>query len=165
MALVEALLAATLFLVLLGVVYLAFRHGIASTARLTPQLSLQQQRRKAIVRFLREIQEGMDVISPGPGQTLSYALIRDKVAFLTMFYGRASSRKDGTFDLWRYRYDPDVPEPSRRELLVAHLGRVTFTCQSEGALQIHLLLEEGRQHDSLLTTVRLRNLPSSEELW
>jgi hypothetical protein len=108
----------------------------------------------------------MSVISPRPGMTLSYALVRDRSSVVRWFFQVAlPGSAPGTYSLWCYRDDPSIAPPVQQELLLKNIRRLTFTSRSEGALQINLLLAEGDQDYSLLTTVQMRNLPSSEELW
>ena len=162
----EAIIAVAVLAMMIGCIVWILGFGTRSTGRLTPQLSLQQASRKAIVRFLREVQEGMEVLSPRPGSTLSYALVRDKVSQVRWFYQlpMAGSR-DNLLELWRYVDDPDVPMAQRKELMLTHVKRLTFTSRGEGALQVNLLLAEGDQEYAMLTTVRLRNIASAEEIW
>ena len=71
----------------------------------------------------------------------------------------------GSCELWRYVHDPSLPEAQREELILQDVRRLTFTCQSEGAAQVNLLLARDGQEFALLTLVRLRNLATVEELW
>lgn len=163
---VEVLTAAVVLGILLGAVWFVFASGSRATARLTPQLSLQQTGRKAVVRFLRELQEGMEVVTPAPGCTLSYAVIRDKLSRARWFY--LMEKRGGAvpvMELWRYVDDQTVDRSQRSEKLLDDVRRLTFTSRGEGALQVNLLLAEGEQEYALLTTVRLRNIASAEEVW
>lgn len=163
---IEIVIAVALLSLLMGAAFWVFVYGGRSTSRLTKQLSLQQASRKAIVRFLREVQEGMEVLSPRPGSTLSYALVRDKVSLVRWFYQvPQGAGANPLYELWRYLDDPDTPADRRAEPLLRNVRRLTFTSRSEGALQVNLILEEEDQQYSILTTVRLRNLPSAEEVW
>ena len=164
-SLVEVMVALGLFGLLIGSVVWLFGFGGRSTVRLTGQMSLQQNSRKAVVRLLRELQEGMQVLSPTPGTTLSYALIRDKLSQVRWFYQVPQAGRSDVYDLVRYVHDPSIPEAKRTETLLQNVKRLTFTSRSEGALQVNLLLVEDEREFSLLTTVRLRNLASAEELW
>ena len=161
--LVEVLVVLVLLGMLISVAVYLFGFGGRATRRLTPRLSLQQAGRKALVAFLREIQEGMEVVTPRPGSTLSYALIRDKLARFRLYYQIASG--PGSYALWRYTEDPALAVGQRKELLFSNIQRLTFTSHSEGALQINLELQEDEERYSLVTSVRLRNLASAEELW
>jgi prepilin-type N-terminal cleavage/methylation domain-containing protein len=165
-SLIEVLIAAGLLGVVIGAVYYMFAFGTRATGRLTPQLSLQQASRKAVVRLLRELQEGMEVVSPSPGSTLSYAIIRDKLSRARWFY-LVEKRKTPTpvMELWRYVDDLTIPREQRTERMLEDVRRLTFTSRGEGALQVNLLLAEGEQEYALLTTVRLRNIASAEEVW
>lgn len=165
--LVEGLIAFGLVtFIVVGLYYFA-SFGRRSTERVGSQVGAQMEARRAMVRLLREIREGMEVLQPRPGGTLSWAMIRDKLSCPRMFYqvGRQEPGGRTVYDLWRFVDDPDIPEPQRRELLVSGIRRLTFTSRGEGALQIHLLVAEGDAEQAFLTTVRLRNLAAAEELW
>lgn len=144
----EVLVALGLFGALIGAVAWLFSYGGRATARLQPKLAAQQQARKAVVRMIRELQEGMEVLTPAPGMTLPYAVIVDKEGAIAWFYQTADGRV--------YR---------QGELLLSGVKRLTFTSQSEGALTVNALLAEEEQESAILTTVRLRNIAAAEELW
>lgn len=162
--LVESLLALGLFLILLNIASAFFSFGDRSARRITSQLGLQQESRKALVRLMRELQEGMEVLRPAPGSTLPYALFTDKLGRVCWLYLRPT-RAAGktTFELWLYRRDTVKPEPA--EVLLGDVARAAFTSCSEGALQINLSLRDGDEVYPLLTTVRLRNFAASEEVF
>ena len=162
--LAEALIVVVLATALVGTVVYLLVHGTALTARLTPQLSLQQGGRRAVVRLLREIQEGMEVVVPRPGSTQPYAVVRDRVSLLRWFY-QVRSADGRTCELWRYVDDPALPLASRRELMLGSIKRLTFTSRSEASVQVNLVLAEADQEYALLTTVRLRNIAAAEEIW
>lgn len=153
----EVLVALALFGVLIGAAVWLFVYGGRATARLQPRLAAQQGARKAVVRLIRELQEGMEVLTPAPGMTLPYAVIADKEGYLKYFYQAPGGR------LFRFVNDP-APTGST-ELLLSNVKRFTFTCQSEGALTVNALLAEEDQESAILTTVRLRNIAAAEELW
>lgn len=161
--LLEGLIALGVAALVMGIALALLLHGSWLGAHLTPQLSLEQNSRRALVRLLAELQEGMEVVNPRPGGTATFAVIRDRVSRLRMYYQVA--QPDGTAQLWRYTDDADLAPAARRERLLAGVRRLTFSSRSEGALQINLLLSEGGQDYALLTAVRLRNLASAEEIW
>ena len=161
--LVEVLIGLALVGILLAVVIGAVIYGGRASARLTPQLSLQQASRKAIVRLIRGLQESMEVAMPRPGCTLPYAIVRDQVSRAQWYY--QVPRPDGTRQLWRWVDDAGLAPDKRAELLISGVKRLTFTARSEGALQVNLLLGEGDHEYAMLTTVRLRNIASAEEVW
>jgi prepilin-type N-terminal cleavage/methylation domain-containing protein len=162
-SLTEFIVALSLVALLIAAVMWFFVFSVRSTGRATPQMALQQQSRKALVRFLRELQEGMLVVSPRTGTTLSYALVKDKVAVMRWYY--QVRKPNGTNDLICYRHDTSAPDAQRTSVMLTGVKRLTFTCRSEGALDINLLLAEGDQEYATYTTVRLRNLASGEQLW
>jgi len=173
-SLVEIIVGSLIFSVLLGlaVSYLGF--GRRTEKRITSRLGAQQTTRKALVRFLRELQECMEVLSPKPGSTLSYALVRDQINLVRWYFqvpDPASDPTDPTYQVWRFVDDPELAPDQRQIMLLSGVRRLTFTSRSEGALQLNLTVTDAssdgdRDHDfATLLTVRLRNLPAAEEVW
>lgn len=163
--LVEALLALALALVLIILLFGIVSYSTRSTARLGSKLAAQQAQRKAVVRFLREVQESMEVVSPRAGSTLGYAVLRDKLALLRWYYLVQQGNAPDMFELRMYRHDDSLPPGQREEVLLQNVRRLAFTTRTEGALQINLVLGEEGAESTVLTTVRLRNIAAAEELW
>ena len=164
-SIVEALVTLAVLGMVIGLLGWLFSYGGRAMQRMTPQLALQQAGRIAVVRLLREIHEGMEVLAPTPGSTLSYALIVNKLGQVQWLHQKPQANAPGRYELWVMTDAPGVPAADRTMRLVTDLKRLTFTSRSEGALQVNLALAEGEAEYPLLTTVRLRNLPSAEEVW
>ena len=113
----------------------------------------------------REVQEGMEVLQPAPGSTQAWALVRDRASRVRWFYQKRQGGTTDRTELWRVIDDPSRPLAQRHEMLLRDIRRLTFTCRTEGALQMNVLLAEADREYALLTTVRLRNLAAAEELW
>ena len=163
--LLEVLFVAGLILLLLVVASQPFISGRRSLQKLSVQASLQTASRKAIARFLTEVQEGMEVLVPRSGRSRAHAVIRDKLSLTRWFVLHPQKGPGGLFELWRYYGAPAPAELRSGELLLSGIKRLRFTCQSEGALSVNLVLAEEAQEYSLVTTVRLRNLASAEAVW
>ena len=161
----EALIGLGLMVLLISSAVYVLAFGGRTTGRLTPQMAAQQQTRKAVVRFIRELQEGMEVIRPQPGSTLPFAVITDKVGAIRWFFLVQSKTNPKLADLYRYRRDTAVPPAQRTELILNNVSRLAFTSQSEGAVSINLAVMEETAEYAVLTSVRLRNLAAAEELW
>lgn len=58
--------------------------------------------------------------------------------------------------------DRTLPVAQRTELITRGLKRLTFTTQSEGALQINMVFRDGDQDAPLLTTIRVRNIAAAD---
>lgn len=157
-SLAEALVAVALFSMLVGAVVWLFGFGAGATSRLTPQLGLQQASRKAIVRLLEHLQQGMEVVTPRPGSTQPYALIRDQVARVKWLYQVPVA--NGRYELWVY-----TDGTRENERLLTGIKRLTFSSRTEAALQVNLVLADGSQEYAMLTTIRLRNIVAAEEVW
>lgn len=161
-SLIEVLVGMGLLVVISGIAYGLMRFGIVSIGTtVTPQIGLQTASRKAMVDFIREIQESIEIARPVPGTTLSYFVARDKTnCVLTVFSVKnaadsAAAGKD-IFDVYLNRKRFTQPDEQRR--LLSRVERLAFTSLSPGLLQIHLDLFEGGKTYSLLTAVRTRNI-------
>jgi len=164
--LVEVLIAAAVLAAVIGVAIGILVQGQRSSRDLGTHMSLAQASRKALVRILGELQEGMEVVVPTPGSTKAHALVRDKLALMRWYVQHPQPvSKPELYELWRYTDDPSLPRGRRREKLLSNVKRLRFTSTSEGILQMNLtLIEDGHEY-SILTAVRLRNLASSEAIW
>jgi hypothetical protein len=155
----EVLVAATLLSVVLGVLYAFLSSGRRSVESISAHAALRKPSRRAIARLLTELQEGKEVVTPPPGRTRAMAVIRDKESVARWFVQHPQrGGPEGVFELWRYSAD-------RTELLLTGIRRMRFTCQSEGALSINLVLTEDGREASFVTTVRLRNIAAAESIW
>lgn len=166
--LVEVLLVVGIFVVVLALVVGYFGFGRRSEQRLTARMGAQQATRKALVRFVQELQESVEVLSPRPGSTLSYALVRDQVNAVRWYYQvRTPGSPDSapTFEVWRFATDTTLPGPQRRVKLLGGVKRLTFTARSEGGLRLNLVTTEDGQDHATLLSVRLRNIAVAEEVW
>lgn len=162
-SLVEALLGLAIAGMVVGLAFGLYRFGVVATGgTVAPQVGLQMASRKALVDFIREIQETVEIVRPPAGSTLSYFVARDKVnriltAYLVRNGADSSAAGRDLYDLWVHRKDYP-PEPSTQVRLLGHVERLTFTTLSPGLLQIHLELNEAGKTYSLLTAVRSRNI-------
>ena len=164
-SLAEILVVVGLFGLVLGAAVYLFGYGSQAMRRLTPQLAVQQAGRRAVVRLLQDLQESMEVMQPRPGATLAYAVVMDKLGVSRFYYQVKSAADPQTTDLWRHVDDPTLPPAEQDQRVFTGIKRLSFTCQTEGALSLNMQLAEGETTYALLTTVRLRNLASAEELW
>ena len=156
----ETIIGLALFALLLGMVVWIFGFGSRTLTRLLPGLDLQKSNRRAVVRLLGEIQEGMEVIAPVPGSTLSYAVIADKTGQLKFFHQLPDRNAPGFNTLWVHAEDG-----ARREQIVHGVRRLTFTSLGEGALVVNLVLSQDGTDSPVYATIRLRNLAAAEEVW
>lgn len=171
--LVEVSIALTVALLVIGAAFALHRFATVSTQQtLGPQLGLQTASRAALVQFIREIQESIEIVRPAQGCTLNYFVARDKLnQFLVGYVApKAGAAGGGGTDpalqeLYLYRHDYDHDDPARQQRKVLDgVERITFTTLSPGVLQIHMTLwDQGRDY-TLLTTVRARNILAEGEL-
>jgi hypothetical protein len=160
----------TLIGVVVGLLVLSMAGGIMRWARvcavttLGTQMELQMETRRALVEFIKELQENIEIAEPPAGATLNYCLTRDKLNQLLLCYTRKNdldSKRAGRplHDLYMYRYDYGATPPAGCGWLVlSHLERVAFTSLSSGLIQIHLDFYENGRSYPVLTAVRTRNI-------
>lgn len=160
--LVEILVGLAVTVVISGAAYGLMRFGIVSVGQtVTPQVGLQTASRKAMVDFIREIQEAIEIARPVPGSTLTYFVARDKTnCIVTAYLARndADSTTAGRdiYDLYLNR--KDFAGPSSQRKMLTHVERVTFTALSPGLIQVHLDVNESGKSYAMLTAVRCRNI-------
>ena len=156
-SLIELLLATAIFVVVFFGLMQLFATGRKMEEGVGGQLGLQADARKALAGFLRELQEGIAVVRPAPGQTLAYSLVRDKLNRIA-FYSIVPSGKDE----YELRRDLTDPTGTKREVLLRGLSRITFTALSDRALMLHLILGTGDRRFAFHTEIRLRNRAAAE---
>lgn len=161
--LIEGLIAIILVVMIGGVAYNLWRFGVVSVgSTVTPQVGLQMASRKAMVDFVREVQECIEVARPFPGSTFSYFVARDKLnkiltAYLVKNAADSAAAGRDLFDLYLHRKDVSGG-PATQVKMLSKVERLTFTALSSGLLQINLDLHEQGKTYALLTAVRTRNI-------
>ena len=140
-------------------------YGAKALQRTSDNLAAQQAGRAAVARMVQEIQQCIEVITPLPGATMPYALVRDQVSCARWYYQRPQKGAPGLYELYRLVDDKTLAVEKRTELMMRGLKRLTFTSRSEGALQINMLFRENDADVPLLTTIRLRNIAAADEAW
>lgn len=161
--LVEAIIGVILLVMIMGVAFSMWRFGVVSVgATVTPQVGLQMASRAAMVNFVKDIQECIEVARPFPGSTFTYFVARDKVNNIITAYlvkNDADSLAAGRdlYDLWLHTKPTGTGTQSQKKML-SKIERLTFTALSSGLLQINLDLHEQGKTYALLTAVRTRNI-------
>lgn len=168
--LVEVLVAFAVVVLVLATAWMMHRSGTVSVqATLGPQMGLQMNTRKALVEFIKELQECVEFVRPYQGSTLTYLLARNKLDQVLLAYmvkNDAASRREGVdlHDVFVYEHDESVGPASRQRLLFGNVTRLSFTTLGSGVVQIRMdVYEQGRSYP-LLTTVRARNIAPEGEL-
>lgn len=168
--LIEALVALSVFLLLMILVVGIVRWSQkAVQGGLEPHADLQQATQRALLIFLKELEECIEFVRPAPGSTLTYFVGRGKLNEIVTGYQEQDmqgSTRAGRplYHFYLHRYDPSDPSASKRDLLVSKIERLTFTSRSPGLLQVHMRLFEAGKSYALLTTVRARGVLSEAQL-
>lgn len=165
--LVEGLVGVTIFFVVLMCAYTLFNAGNkASATTITANATLQNASRKAMMDFLKEVRESIEVMRPAPGASLTYFVARGKVNDILTGYqvqNAAASAKANKplYDLYLHRWDPTgTPQSGKPALVVGGIERLTFSTSSTGLLHVNLELFEDGRTSSLITAVRTRGIGS-----
>lgn len=157
-SLIELLFALLLGSIVLYTAYQLLGAGRRMEAGVGAHLSLQADARKALISLIKDLQEGIYVVKPSPGQTLSYALVRDKLnRFATYRLIPGTEGKDHT--LIR---ELSSATKSDRHPMMQGVTRLTFTALTDQALMIHLVLGAGEREFALHTEIRLRNRAAAD---
>lgn len=163
--LVEMMVALIIGTLVISIAWSLYRFNRVSVeGTLAPQMGLQTTSRKALVQFIREVQESVEVAKPLQGTTLDYMIARDKLNRILVIYpakNNAASTAAGRniYDLYLYRHDYGTTPPVQAQRrMIEGLERVAFTTLSPGVVQIHLQLHEAGKSYTLLTAVRTRNI-------
>jgi hypothetical protein len=121
-------------------------------------LGLQLESQKALMQLIRELQEGIAVVLPLPGNTLPMAVVRDKLDRLAV-YTVVPGAKAGEY---RLRADLASPRGVERAFLFGGIKRLTFSALSDSALMLHAVLLSGGHETAFTTEIRLRNRDAAE---
>ncbi len=167
---IEMVIALAIFFSVIGIGFLAFQsfHGKTSE-NLSKRLILQMEARRALLTLFRELQEGIEIVSPPSGTTLPYLVFKDFVNNLRMVYLEEDpvlTKEEGKtiYRAMMVMKDPsgEVSEPPK--LLMNHVLKLNFTTYNPGAVLISTQLRGGNGEFSLVNYVRLQNVNADEEL-
>jgi len=163
--LLEVMIGLVIATVVMGIAFSLFRFArVATDGSLGPQMGLQTTTRTALVRFIKEVQECVEIVRPVQGSSLNYFLARDKLNRILSVYivkNEADSATAGLdlFDLVLNRFDyGQSASGTHRRVIASGVERLTFTTLSPAVLQIHMMVRESKKSYTLLTTVRTRNI-------
>jgi type II secretory pathway pseudopilin PulG len=84
--LLETIIAMMIFSFFLAAMYRTISYSSASAQRVSQRLYLQMEARIAILDLYSRIQEGIELILPAPGSTLSYLALRDLHSNIHVIY-------------------------------------------------------------------------------
>ena len=169
-SLIEVLVALFLFGTLFATAWMLHRSGtVGVQSTLGPQMGLQMTTRKALVEFIKELQECVEFVRPYQGSTLNYLMARNKLDQVLLTYmvkNDKDSAREGrdVHDVYVYLNDTSVAAASRQRLLFGGVTRLTFTALGSGVVQIRMDVTESNRIYALLTTVRARNIELEGEL-
>lgn len=161
--LAEVLVALALGAVVLVAVWSVFNAAGRTAPGLGAHASLQLGTQLALLELNQKLQESIAIERLTSGTSLSYFVVRGKTNETVVGYqvvDAAASAKAGRrlYQLWLASSRGAGTDTQRKVL--GQIERCRFTATSAGVLQLHMdLFEDGKSH-AVLTSVRLRNLPS-----
>ena len=150
---IEVVVASLILAIVLYVLMGLLTQGSKLSRQELDYLGLQADSQRALARFLKDLQEAIEVVAPQPGGTLPYAVIRDKLNRFVV-YSLTGSGAGGEYDL-----QTDVVSPQGRttDIMLKGVARLTFSSLSDGALRLHMTLATGARRYAFYTEIRLRN--------
>ena len=157
-SLLELLIGLAVMAVLLYALYALLSSGRRMEDDFGSHLGLQIDAQKSLMQLVRDLQEGITVVQPAPGNTLPHAVIRDKVNRL-VFYSLAPSSVPGEL---RLRRDIASEHGTQKDYLLGGIRRFTFTTLSDSAVMLNVVLGAGEKRYAFHTEVRLRNRDAAE---
>lgn len=124
--------------------------------------------RKALTDLYRTIQDGLEVISPAPGSTLSYLSYRDIVNDIKVVYLEKDehwSKVEGKtiYKAMMLTKDTSGAVTKKPKCIMRHVQSLNFTSYSPGAVLITANLYSGKGEFSLINFVRLQNVSSENK--
>ena len=135
---------------------------------LSKRLVLQMEARRALTDLYRTVQDGLEVISPAPGMTLSYLSYRDVVNNVKMVYLEKDehwSQVEGKtiYKAMILTKDPSGAVKEKAKCFMKHIQSLNFTSYSPGAVLITANMYSGKGEFSLINFVRLQNVSSENK--
>lgn len=166
---IEVILALLLLSAFFGTGYKAWQSFTHKKAEnLSKRLVLQMEARKAFLNLTRELQQGMEVVSPKPGTTLPYLVYKDyvnnlRVVFLDEDPVRSREERRTIYRAISAFRDPSSPTAAAPVTLMEHVVRLNFTAYSPGGVLVSARLHSGNGDYSLVNFIRLQNVSAEEE--
>jgi len=143
--------------------------GGKHSENLSKRLVLQMEARKAIINLYRELQQGIEIVAPPPGMTLSHLVFKDSVNNVRMVYlveDTVKSKEEGVsiYRAMTILRDPGGATIEEPRCLMEHVLKLNFTTYNYGGVLVTTQLRGGKGDYSLVSYVRLQNVTSEEEL-
>lgn len=152
--LVEMLIVLVVASSLIGILVSLLTRGSRLAQGETELLGLQVEAQRSLALFLRDLQQGMLVVVPQPGQTHPQAVVRDqrnRLIHYTLAEG-PNPQAGGVI-----RRSELTPAGAQTTDVLQGVSRVTFTSVSDGGLRLHLVLQDRDRRFAFFTQVRMRN--------
>ncbi|MBF0407348.1 MAG: prepilin-type N-terminal cleavage/methylation domain-containing protein [Candidatus Riflebacteria bacterium] len=133
------------------------------------KLSLQMEARRGLVSIFGVLQEGIEIMSPQPGQCLPYIVLRDYVNNLHFIFLKKSESvsertKRDIFTLFSSIHDISANKTSAPKEILRNVERMTFTAHGYNGVLISAQLRDGSSSFSFVNFVRLKNALSDDSL-
>ncbi|MBF0502059.1 MAG: type II secretion system protein [Candidatus Riflebacteria bacterium] len=168
--LVEILVTALVLALIFSSVLMITRFLLGKkTSSISEKISLQIESRRAIINLFAEVQEGIELLAPLPGQTLPYMVIRDYVNNLHFIYlkkneNASAQNKRPIYTLYSSIHDTEKSVNQTPKELLKNVERLTFTSHGFSGVVVCSTLREGSSVFSFVNMIRLKNTQSEDSL-
>ncbi|MBF0544382.1 MAG: hypothetical protein HQM08_08110 [Candidatus Riflebacteria bacterium] len=168
--LVEILVVALILGVLLAMMTNFFRFFFGrSVTQVSQKLALQMEARRGLVNIFSEIQEGIELMQPSPGQTLPYLVLRDYVNNLHFIFQKkcpsvSDRSKTDIYNLYSSIHDIEKSATSQPKEILRNVERLTFTAHGYNGVVVTATLRDGTSTFSFVNLVRLKNALTDDSL-
>lgn len=152
--LVEMLIVLVIAVSLISILIALLTRGSRLGQAESELLGLQIEAQRSLAIFLKDLQQGMLVVVPQPGQTHPQAVVRDQRNRL-IHYALAEGPTPQSGGV--LRRSEVTPAGAQTTDVLQGVTRVAFTSVSDGGLRLHLVLQDRDRRFAFFTQVRMRN--------
>ncbi|MBF0499312.1 MAG: type II secretion system protein [Candidatus Riflebacteria bacterium] len=135
---------------------------------LSKRLILQMEARKAFLNLSKQLQEGIEIVSPRPGTTIPYLVFKDYLNNVRMVYleedpVRTRSEKRPIYRALMVIRDSTSGITGQPSLLMEHVVKLNFTSHSTSGILVTCTLHGGSGDFGLINFIRLQNSATEDE--
>ncbi len=163
---VELIVGAMILMMILGVAVQHFRHSRQISTKVTAQLTLHMEVRKATDRLLESLFNASEIVKPLEGGTLPYLVVKDMNNFTqVVFLESPTGKKEGPFRLVSYTDKYKGSDPKEKRILVEGVKDIYFTNVSPGVVLSGFTLKDSKgEEQASMVEIPLSNFEVIDEL-
>ncbi|MBF0406335.1 MAG: hypothetical protein HQM10_03195 [Candidatus Riflebacteria bacterium] len=146
-----------------------WHHFIGKTSdTLTKRLYLQMEARKSTINLFKELQEGIEIVSPSPGSTFHYLVYLNyvnqvKLISLEKDQTKSNQEKKEIYKAIVSTKNSDDPADSAKKVIMENVLELNFTPYSNGGVLVNTTLAGGGGVYSFVNFVRLQNVTADDQ--